>query len=185
MKLPLLSNPLLSFGIALFAQMATANGQQLIISQNPAEICSAPYAITLEYSQNSINNLQSLGIVNVCGNFTPGGFKLFVASDHGGELRNQSGPSYKFIYQVNGTTAGTIGGGDGIDIAAQGNSGTMAPAFQPSTTPTLLFTSPPAANCDRGQNRGCDVGVQFQITTTDPMPEGRYTDTLRFSVTPN
>lgn len=175
---------LLLSGTAVYSQTITKTWETNVIAQNSAGICSAPSSINLEYSQNSINNLQNLGIVKVCDNY-PQGFKLFVSSDNGGEIRNQGDRRYKFVYQVNGATAGAVGGGDGLDIAARGNGGTIEPVFQPSTNPTLFYTSPNGANCISGQRNGCDVGLQWQITSTDPMPEGSYTDTLRFTITAN
>lgn len=184
MRLLLHSFLLLFSGMSLQTQTITKTWETNLITQNFAGICSAPNSVNLAYSKNSVNNLQNLGIVKICDNY-PQGFKLFVSSDNGGELRNQGDARYQFIYQINGTTAGAVGGGDGLDIAAQGNGGTIEPAFQPRTSPTLVYTSPNGANCTRGQRNGCDVGLQWQVISTDPMPEGSYSDTLRFTITAN
>lgn len=117
---------------------------------------------------------QSIGVLNICSNQPA--FNLAVSSLNGGQLRaanNQTAPGLD--YQVSATSAQAVGGGQGLDVVQQ------AATVKPSTEPTVLYQSPQVL-CNAPGQKGCDVGMKWQVTGNTNVPNGVYADTLVYTL---
>jgi hypothetical protein len=167
---------ILVMAIPLVASVAKAQKTTTIaVTIDPRSVfCKVPGSTGGTYMSSSQipTNRQDMGSLCVYTNKTQ--FWVYVYSLNGGQLKTASS-SYKFNYQINAKDISSIGG-------------TFAPPFQPSTStnPKLLYTSPKLTGQDKCRKTGgCDIGVQWQITTTTPVPAGVYTDTIIYTLTAN
>ena len=152
-----------------------------------AEFCRRPSSVSRTYqdSSNIPTTQQRIGILGICANTLS--FSVEVSSANGGELRTADNNGFKLDYEINGSTAAAVGGGPGRDIYAVGGflpgffgTGDMVTTpFTPTTTPTQIYQSPFLPLC--GGN-GCDIGLQWQITSEDPVPAGTYTYTITYTL---
>lgn len=192
MKLPILIGSCLLFflsGAAAQAQSTSGNTEISVTIFPTTGLCRYPLLVEEDYQTGAdiTNILKPVGVLKVCSNYL-GGFNISVSSTNGGELRNTTDANYKLDYQINGSTAQVVGGGTGYDIARRGNffgqRGTFTAPFKPSTTPQRMYTSP-TIFCNGFGRDGCDVGVQWRVTSTNSVPEGVYTDTLVYTLAGN
>lgn len=129
--------------------------------------------------------VQNIGVFNICSNQSSG-FDVAVSSHNGGELRSVDNPQARGLeYRVNATSAQAVGGGNGLDLPLSGNEtgnqGAIAAPVKPSTEPVAIYQSP-AVFCNAPGRNGCDLGIQWQLTDQQPIPEGTYADTIIYTL---
>jgi hypothetical protein len=138
-----------------------------------------------DYSASLTSTPQPVGILSICSNYG-GGFDLSVSSKNDGILVHTEDKNYGFAYEVEGVPASAIPTWDGKDEDLGDNSkATLYGPFQPTQTPQNFVVVNKNVLCitnGAGKN-GCDVGLQWRITSTEPMPEGTYKDTLTYTLT--
>lgn len=149
-----------------------------------SQFCDLPESANLDFG-NGRNSRQNIGVFNICSN-QASGFDVAVSSRNGGELRSVDSPSAPGLgYLINATSAQAVGGGQGLDLALAGNEigsqGAIAAPVKPRTEPVSIYQSP-AVFCNAPGRNGCDVGIQWQLTDQNPVPQGTYADTIIYTL---
>lgn len=167
-----------------FAGKTTGSTNLTVTIMPVSQFCDLP-------DQGNLNlgfankGLQNIGVFNICSNQSSG-FDVAVSSRNGGELRSVDNPQARGLeYRVNATSAQAVGGGKGLDLPLSGNEignqGAIAAPVKPSTEPVAIYQSP-AVFCNAPDRNGCDVGIQWQLTNQQPVPEGTYADTIIYTL---
>ncbi len=148
----------------------TASTRLSVTIAPKTSLCDAPSQVQSQLTRSP----QSIGVFNICSNQPA--FNLAVSSLNGGQLRPTTNPNAPALdYQVSATSAQSVGGGQGLDVVKK------AATVKPSTEPTSLYQSSQVFCNAPGQN-GCDVGMQWQVTSNTNVPNDVYADTLIYTL---
>ena len=159
------------------SQPVTSSTTLSVTILGKSDFCGFPISVSGQYGDLT---LRDVGIISICSN---GFFVINVNSAKGGVMTSP-GNSYSIPYKIK--AAATGGASSGTDVIGNGWGLANTTLFTPPTTQTEIFNSKQGTKFQGNDCPvSCDIKIQWQMTSSSPVPAGTYTDTITYTLSNN